>query len=431
MPCVVCVWYRWIILVCCILAYATSHLTRWSYTGLATYISEDLHLDKAALGLLGAAFFYPYALAQVPWGRLVDRFGGRYVISLGVLAVAGLLVGFATADSLGEAMRWRIGIGLVAACGFVPIASLLARWFDTRERGLANGAYYGLGGGLGEGAAFVLLPVLQIYVLKESGLPLAGWRGAIDFIAVLIGVVGLLCLALLRSAPPKAIDDPHPLDAAVTAPARAQTSLYRDPALWLLGVYFAAGIIALRLIPGWLTIYAADVYRVQWGYAPDAAVLAGGTIGMWYVLGHVGGSPAVGRLSDRLLALGVSRVAIAATGLGMSALLFELLTMRLPAPWVLGGLALLIGVALHTFPLINAAAAERWGVARMGEALGWINLVGQFAGAVSLSVSGYLGMKAAQPGHPLSEYAGIWLLGTVSCFVGAAAGWLAHRRMRQ
>ncbi len=160
MPGFVAVRYRWIILGCCILAYATSHLTRWSYTGLAMYISEDLHLDKAALGLLGAAFFYPYAFAQVPWGRLVDRFGGRYVIALGVLAVAGLLVGFATADSLGEAMSWRIGIGLVAACGFVPIASLLARWFDTRERGLANGVYYGLGGGLGEGAAFVLLPVI-------------------------------------------------------------------------------------------------------------------------------------------------------------------------------------------------------------------------------------------------------------------------------
>src|SRR5207253_3164302 len=306
MPGLVGVRYRWIILGCCILAYATSHLTRWSYTGLATYFSKDLHLDKAALGLLGAAFFYPYALAQVPWGRLADRFGGRYVIALGVLAVAGLLAGFATADSLGEAMSWRIGIGLVAACGFVPIASLLARWFDTRERGLANGAYYGLGGGLGEGAAFVLLPVIQIYFLKESGVLLAGWRGAIGLITVLIGVVGLLCLALLRSAPPMTIYNPHPLDAPVTTPAQAPTSLCRDPALWLLGVYFAAGIIALRLIPGWLTIYASDVYRVHRGFAQVAAVLAGGTIGIWYVLGHVGGSPLVGRGCDRLLALGGS-----------------------------------------------------------------------------------------------------------------------------
>jgi sugar phosphate permease len=422
--------YRWIILACCILAYATSHLTRWSYTGLATYISADLRLDKAALGLLGAAFFYPYALAQVPWGRLADRFGGRYVISLGILAGAVLLVGFTTAASLGEAMGWRIGIGLIAACGFVPIAGLLARWFKVRERGFANGAYYGLGGGLGEASAFLLLPVIQISFLQSAGLPLAGWRGAIAFIALVIGAVGVLCLALLQSDPPQTVAEAHPLNAGLRSDDTAHGTPVRDPALWLLGVYFAAGIVALRLIPGWLTIYASDVYRMRWGYAQDAAVLAGGMIGMCYVLGHVGGSPLVGHLSDRLLTLGFTRVSVAAAGLAISALAFVLLMVPMPSPWIFGGLAVLIGVALHTFPLINAATAERWGVRRAGESLGWINLVGQLAGAVSLSISGYVGMSAARPGSPLSEYDGIWLLGASSCVTGVLAGWLAHRRMK-
>jgi sugar phosphate permease len=366
----------------------------------------------------------------VPWGRLADRLGGRYVISLGVLAVAVLLAGFATAATLGEAMGWRIGIGLIAACGFVPIAGLLARWFEARERGFANGAYYGLGGGLGEASAFLLLPVIQIHFLRQAGLPLAGWRGATVFIAVVIGAIGVLCLFLLRSDPPQSIPEVHPLDAALRAEVCAQEAPVRDPALWLLGVYFAAGIVALRLIPGWLTIYAGDVYRVQWGYERDAAVLAGGLIGLCYVLGHVGGSPLIGRLSDHLLALGVSRVAVAASGSAISALGFLLLTLPMPSPWALGGVALLIGVALHTFPLINAAAAERWGVRRAGESLGWINLVGQFAGALSLSVSGYLGMSAARPGSPLGEYVGIWFLGAASCATGVMAGWLAHRRMK-
>ncbi len=422
--------YRWIILACCVLAYATSHLTRWSYTGLAPYMSADLHLDKTALGLLGAAFFYPYALAQVPWGRLADVFGGRHVISLGVLAVAGLLAGFATAEGLGEAMGWRVGIGLVAACGFVPIASLLARWFDPQERGLANGTYYGLGGGLGEASAFLLLPVIQIYLLKDAGLPLSGWRGATDLIAVLIGAIGLLCMVFLRSSPSPKVPDVHPLDAGLQMNTSGRAGLLRDPVLWLLGGYFAAGIIALRLIPGWLTIYASDVYRLQWGYAQDASVLAGGMIGLVYVLGHVGGSPLIGRLSDRLLSHGISRVAVATSGLAVSALAFGLLTIPMPSPLALGGLALLIGVTLHTFPLINAAAAERWGVHRAGESLGWINFVGQLAGAVSLSVSGYLGVQlAGQPGNPLAEYVGIWLLGAASCVLGAVAGWVAHRRM--
>jgi len=204
-----------------------------------------------------------------------------------------------------------------------------------------------------------------------------------------------------------------------------------DPILWLLGLYFAAGIVALRLIPGWLTIYAADLFRLRWGYVQEAAVTAGGLVGGLYVLGHVAGSPVVGRLSDRLLERGVSRVAVAAVGLVVGMAGFGLLSGPIPSAWALGVLALVIGVALHTFPLINAAAAERWGVQRAGESLGWINMVGQLAGAVSLSLSGYVGMTlASRSGDSLAEYAGIWYLGAASCAVGALAGWLAHRRMQ-
>ena len=207
--------------------------------------------------------------------------------------------------------------------------------------------------------------------------------------------------------------------------------MLRDPILWLLGLYFAAGIVALRLIPGWLPMYAADLYRLQWGYGQEAALTAGGMIGGLYVLGHVAGSPVVGRLSDRLLGHGVNRVAVAAIGLVVSMLGFGLLAGPIPYPWALGGLALVIGVALHAFPLINAAAAERWGVRRAGESLGWINMVGQLAGAVSLSLSGYVGMSfASRSRDPLAEYAGIWYLGAASCAVGALAGWVAHRRVQ-
>lgn len=194
--------YRWVILGVCVLAYAATHLTRWSYTGLASYISQDLHLDKAALALLGAAFFYPYALAQVPWGRLTDRFGGRVTISLGLFAMGGALALFTTSQTFAETLAWRVGIGIVSACGFVPIAGVLARWFSQSERGFANGVYHGVGGGLGEAAAFLLLPLIGVYFLDRSAGAGPNWRGAMILVAVLIAVVGLLSLVLLRPAPP-------------------------------------------------------------------------------------------------------------------------------------------------------------------------------------------------------------------------------------
>lgn len=55
----------------------------------------------------------------------------------------------------------------------------------------------------------------------------------------------------------------------------------------------------------------------------------------------------------------------------------------------------------------------------------------RLAGAVSLSLSGYLGITfASRSGGALAEYAGIWYLGAASGAVGALAGWVAHRRMQ-
>jgi sugar phosphate permease len=424
--------YRWIILACGILAYATSYLTRWSYTGLASFISEDLHLDKADLGLLGSAFFYTYAIAQVPWGKSADRWGGRTVISMGVLFSAVGLLGFTLAQSFGEAVAWRMIIGVVAASVFVPVACLLSHWFASEDRGIANGVYYGLGGGLGQTTAFLLLPLLQVYFLHSTNSVFSGWRGAMEVVALIVAVLGLVCWFFLRSYPPQqeiereasvlAQSTDYPITKSVAS------SIIKDPVLWCLGGYFAAGIIALRLVPGWLTIFASEWYRVEQGYNQTDAVIAGGVIGTVYTVGHVAGSPFLGKMSDRLLAFGVSRFQCAAVVLGLGAISVSCLTLPMGSSWMLGGVALLLGVTLHAFPIVNAAVSDRWGGHRTGHALGWINMVGQLAGAVALSVSGYVGMAWASGSMgTVAEYAGIWYLAAAACVIGAGCGWWAHR----
>jgi|CXWL01.1.fsa_nt_gi sugar phosphate permease len=355
--------YRWIVLACCVLAYAASHLARWSYTGLASYISTDLHLDKAALGLLGSAFFYPYAFAQVPWGHLTDRFGGRAVIAAGLVGVAVLLACFAAAQSLTEAIMWRMALGIVTACCFTPIAGLLAQWFAPRERGLANGVYHGLGGGLGESAAFLLMPILGLYFLQPDPAGEANWRGATLFMAGLICSLGGVCWLVLRSKPPASVSQPVPESQAQRAPLprsplASPRALLTDPALWLLGIHFAAGIVALRMVTGWFTIYVTDVYRVQWGSAQATAVISAGVIGTIYAIGHIAGSPLIGTLSDRLLPRGLSRPRVAIGWMAVSLVGFLLLTRPVSSPVWLGLLAMGLGFALQTFPLVNAAPAN-------------------------------------------------------------------------
>jgi sugar phosphate permease len=103
--------YRWVILAVGILAYATSQFARQNYAGVQIFIAADLGLDRGALGLLGSAFFYSYALFQMPWGVASDWFGSRSVIGIGMLLTAGTMFGFALGETTASLTFWRVASG--------------------------------------------------------------------------------------------------------------------------------------------------------------------------------------------------------------------------------------------------------------------------------------------------------------------------------
>ena len=54
-----------------------SQFYRVSSAIIAPDLSRDLGLNSQELGLLGAIFFYVFALVQPPLGLLLDRIGAR------------------------------------------------------------------------------------------------------------------------------------------------------------------------------------------------------------------------------------------------------------------------------------------------------------------------------------------------------------------
>jgi sugar phosphate permease len=154
--------YRWVILGFGILGYAATLFARQNYSGIQKFIAADLHLDKALLGLLGSVFFYSYALFQMPWGVASDKWGSRSNTGIGVLLVAGTMVGFATSQSAAQLLFWRAASGIAGAAVYVAMSGGVARWFPQHERGLSQTALGGVGGALGESAAFFLLPAMAI-----------------------------------------------------------------------------------------------------------------------------------------------------------------------------------------------------------------------------------------------------------------------------
>jgi MFS family permease len=146
----------------------------------AHHIQEDLHLTYRQLGMLGSAFFWTYALAQVPMGWLAERYGAHRVLAYGLAtwALATMLVGVVSGFVMLFILRLLLGLG--ESVGFPCTSKILASSVPNQSLGTANGII---------AFAYLLGPVAGTFF---GGVLMAefGWRIAF----VVFGAASLLWL---------------------------------------------------------------------------------------------------------------------------------------------------------------------------------------------------------------------------------------------
>ena len=409
--------YRWVILAFAILAYATSQFARLNFAGIQRFVADDLALDRGAIGLLASAFFYSYALFQMPWGIASDRVANRLIVGVGILLTAATMVGFASGQTFGSLIVWRVLSGVASAAVYIPLTGAIARWFPDRERSFSQGTLGGVGGGLGEGMAYFLLPVLAVYFAS-------GWRQGTNMVAGVIAIVGILCLTFLKSAPS---------GQQATTRTPFDWTLLRDMQLWSYALLYSGFVVGIRGTQTWIAIYAADVYIGAHGMAVNQAVVSGGLLALvgYSVVGRAAGCSLAGKMSDILARRGVPRTAVLVGWLVLGMVLLQIMSTGVTSIAALGILAALLGTSVNLFSLIPAAISETYGRQRTASVSSFANMMGQFAGATTLAVSGYVGISLnAQPGNALTEYRGIWLSTLVGMAIATILGVAAHMAAR-
>lgn len=144
------------------LGYFVSYVYRGVNLGFAPYLTHELGLSAADLGLLTSLYFLGFAGAQLPVGILLDRFGSRRVTAVLILVAAtgSVVFGMATSKSGLMLGRLLIGIGLAACLGAAFKA--LAQWFDFKRLPLLNGLTMAIGGLGGVAMGSPLLWLLSI-----------------------------------------------------------------------------------------------------------------------------------------------------------------------------------------------------------------------------------------------------------------------------
>lgn len=141
---------------------------------------HTFHLSFTDRGLLNSAFFWTYALLQIPAGWLVDRHGVKFPYALGFALFGLASASTAFARSIGELILVQVVLGI----GQAVVAPASYRWiryhFIEKERGLAIGLY-----------------MTGTKIGPAVGTPLAAWLiGMYNWrvMFVLIGLGGMLWL---------------------------------------------------------------------------------------------------------------------------------------------------------------------------------------------------------------------------------------------
>jgi len=136
------------------------YLDRFCVSFAIDYIRQDLGMTQGQAKWFLSAFFWSYALAQVPAGWLSDRFGARIMLVIYILTWSFFTGLIGAAHSFLILIVTRLGCGLGQSGAYPTAASIVGRWMPTTARGSAS-AIVANGGRIGGAMA----PVLTAYLI--------------------------------------------------------------------------------------------------------------------------------------------------------------------------------------------------------------------------------------------------------------------------
>jgi sugar phosphate permease len=402
---------RWSLFAVLALIYMLVYFYRVSLAVIAGDVSQDLQLTPEELGTLSGILFYVYALAQLPLGPLIDRFGGRLVISgCGLLTTAGGLL-FSQAQSLNAAMIARMLIGVGTASVLMATFAIFSRWYSRQEFGRASSLMIAFGN-LGNlcGTAPLALGVAAV-----------GWRQSFLFIAVLQGIATLFIFILVRDRPPlpvAAVGGEAPRKIGIFA---AWRMIFSSGSFWLLGMlcfFWYGNYLAIQ------GLWGGPYLRELMGLSREKTGQMLMYVSIGFVIGSYCSDACVRRFfagsQKWMLIVGSSFLALLMTAfLGWGEVL---------PPWLLALTLLLLGLAVSSGVLIYPIIRASFPVSIVGTALTSLNFFVLLGAAVTQQVMGMI-IGAQTPlgvTPPPAAYHSAFLLPIVGLVVAIGLYTFAH-----
>ncbi len=344
-----------------------NYIDRSNLSIAAPLIKDELHISASQLGTLLSAFFWTYALLQIPAGWLVDRFDVKYVFAAGFFlwsaatAVTGALHGFIALLII------RVILGVGESIAFPSYGKILGGHFPEHRRGVANAVIV---------AGLALGPAIGMLV-GGTAVGRFGWR---PFFVVLGGVALLWLVPWLAWMPRRTAPAHLP-----KAPWTGLLPILQHRSVWgtCLG-QFSINYYSYFMVT-WLPFYLVRARHLSMNaMARDGAL---------YFLMSAIASMVCGKLTDRWIGAGTSptlvrkgAMAVGHVGVGIFLLWTVLANDRFfLIPLVLSGV--FVGTSFCNSWAFSQTLA---GPLMVGRWTGVQNFVGNFSGAIAPALTGIL-----------------------------------------
>jgi MFS family permease len=316
-------------------AYVLAITNRTSLGAVGVEAADRFQADASTLALFAVVQLAVYGGMQIPIGVLLDRYGSRPIMTVGMLLMAAGQLTMALSPSVGIAIVARVLLGAGDAAIFPAVLRLVATWFPA-QRGPIMVQFTGIVGQAGQLIALVPLAAL---------LHATTWTITFGSIAGLGVLFAILVFLIIRNHPPE-----RDADVSVntdTGVIRVVTSAI-DTGVGIRAAWAHPGT-RLAFWSHFTTPFAGTAFILLWGmpfltaaHGLDSAHAAG-IISVYVVAGMVLG-PVIGDLSRRLPNHRSLALVLPAVGVQMLAWII-VLALPGPAPlWLLYVLA----VALAT-----------------------------------------------------------------------------------
>ena len=324
-------------------------------------------LAIVGIALYGLPFFYDFMVRDFGWSRaqvtsgnalsklvvgpllgfaagwIVDRFGPRRLMAMGIILAGVALIGLGSMRTLAGFYFFYLLNAIGYVCGGpLPNQVLLSRWF-TGARGRAMGFAY-----LGIGVGGALVPLVAVQLVDAFG-----WHVALRLLGVLIVVIALPLALVVKEAPP--VGAAH----AANAERAPIGEVVRRPAFYLLLIGSMCSIAAVGGANQHLKLYLSLDHH----YAQAAAAAVASLTLAASLVGRLGMGWLADRWPKKRVMLLIYLLVAASIPILLLATSREMILV----------FAVVFGIGLGgEYMIIPLMAAELFGVRVLGRAMGLV-----------------------------------------------------------